>query len=63
MLTLAVELTTVIAVALIRWAGFAGCELCLGVVTASPPTKPGGHVLFTTLGKAHQCDSACVASF
>ncbi len=56
MLTLAVELTSIIAVALIRWAWFAGCELRLGVVTASPSTNSNGQLMFTTLSKDHQRD-------
>jgi hypothetical protein len=54
MLTLAVELTSVIAVALIRWAWFACCELRLGVVTASPSTNSNGRLICTMLSKDHQ---------
>lgn len=56
MLTLAVELTSVIAVALIRWAWFASRELRLGVVTASPFPSSNGHLIFTTLSEDHQRD-------
>lgn len=56
MLTLAVELTSVIAVALIRWAWFAGCEPCLSVVSASPFTNSNGQSVFNMIPIDHQLD-------